>query len=445
MNGMNYEKIKSVILAILVIASIFLTWGLWTYQPEYNFIENPEYIQSVSVGNAKVDASVIIRPSKIMVHKNGTHYGITESLEISNFMKEVEKWSFDEFVNISSNIPREEFLSFLQQKGRVEIIYPDDFPVEVYRNIFEIEDSDIEGVSFDRIVIPIEKKEDSVVYFVSTEELKVYKATANNFNLQEITNIYNRAGLYPHYITYDISQTKALYIPKGSVTMKRLQYYTDELDVDKFKEVLFGNPSFVKQDLLAFREEFTDGSRLMDVNYIQRKLSYINPAAQKTVGGTDPTIIQKSIDFVNEHGGWTDTYYFAGWNEKNRKVIFRLMTNNYPVFNEFGMSEVVQEWGDMEIVEYQRPIFRLEIADQTSIPVEMLPGEEIIEYLRNAKNLDMDLVEDIVLGYELVRDAEREKVVILEPRWFCKYAGIWRKIVFKDEGELGGGNVIGLE
>jgi regulatory protein YycH of two-component signal transduction system YycFG len=449
MNGMKYEKIKTIILTVLVLASVVLTWGLWTYQPKYDFIENADsdYIQNVPVSNAQVDAGIIIQPSKILIHKNRSHYGIVQGTEMNKFMKQVKKWSFDEFENVSSTVSKKDFLSFLHSKGKIEIVYPDAFPIEIYRYIFQIEDEDIEGVSFDRIVIPVEKEEEAIVYFASTKDRKVYKATVNNFSLQEIQNTYYyQEEKYPRYFAYDINKTQTLFIPEGRVTMSRLQYYTDELDSNKFKEALFSNPSFVKRDLLTYGEEYTDGSRLMNVNSIQKILSYVNPAAPKTpLMNNDPFIIQKSIDFVNEHGGWTDTYHFAEWNEEERKVVFRLVTNNYPVFNRFGMSEVVQEWGDSEVIEYQRPIFRLEIPDRTSVPVQLPSGREVVKQLQSMKGFEEELVYDIALGYELIKDARREKVVVLEPAWFCLYAGTWRKISFKEANQLGGGNVIGLE
>jgi regulatory protein YycH of two-component signal transduction system YycFG len=450
MNGMDYEKVKTMILTVLVLSSVFLTGALWTYQPKYNFIENADsdYIQNVSISNAQVDAGIIIRPSKILIHKDGKHYGIVQETEMDKLMKQVKKWSFDEFENISSTVSKKDFLSFLYGKGKIEIIYPDDFPIEMYHYIFKIEDKGIEGVNFDRIVIPVEKEEEALVYFVCMKERKIYKATVNNFSLQEIQNTYyDQAKKYPRYFAYEIDAAKSLFIPEDSITMNRLQYYTDELDADKFKDALFSNPSFVKRDLLTYGEVYTDGSSLMNVNSTQKILSYVNPAAQKTaIQGEDPLLIQKSIDFVNEHGGWTDTYHFAQWDEEKRKVVFRLVTNSYPVFNRFGMSEVVEEWGDSEIIKYYRPIFRLEIADRTNVSVQLPSGREIVEQLQNMKGFEKELVDDIALGYELVIDPQRDKIVVLEPAWFCLYGGTWRKIVFKENEEMQrGGDVIGLE
>ncbi|TRY20880.1 transcriptional regulator, partial [Brevibacillus sp. LEMMJ03] len=124
------------------------------------------------------------------------------------------------------------------------------------------------------------------------------------------------------FLSYDISETKSLFLPARPLVLNRLQYYMDELSTDRFKDALFTDPSFVKKDVLNFGEEYTDGSRLMDVDLSKKLLLYVNPAARGETQTFDPTILQKSIDFVNDHGGWTDTYYFDRLDENGRKVTF---------------------------------------------------------------------------------------------------------------------------
>jgi regulatory protein YycH of two-component signal transduction system YycFG len=45
---MRYENIKSGILTLLVLVSILLTWNLWTYQPNYETMENNNVVEVVS-------------------------------------------------------------------------------------------------------------------------------------------------------------------------------------------------------------------------------------------------------------------------------------------------------------------------------------------------------------------------------------------------------------
>lgn len=453
MTGTMYEAAKTVVLTFLVLVSIVLTFVLWTYHPKYDVLQNDEYVQNVSVSNTQVDPAMIVQPSQLLFHKNNAHYGIVQEEEANQILKEIKKWSIDDFENISDTIPKGKFLSFLHEKERLELVYPDSIPIDVYRSIFQIEDKGIKHISFDRIIIPLANKDELSIYFISTEKRRVYKAIATDVSLSEINKLAMELDKYPRYFPYVINETKQIFLPEKEVTMNRLQYYTDELDSDKFKEALFSDPSFVKKDLITFGEEYTDGSRLMDVDFLQRMLLYVNPAA-RTLNGSENQkndhLIQKSIDFVNEHGGWTDMYRFARWNEDERTVVFRLIVNNHPVFNEYGMSEIVQIWGSSDLVKYQRPLFRLEVPDRVNVPRTLLSGHEVIKKIEMMEGFKKELVKDIVVGYELIKDPEREKVIILEPSWFCLYGQTWKKIPLDDQekeqdSKKRGGNVSGLE
>jgi len=445
---MKYETAKTILLTFLVLTSIAFTWELWTYHPQYDAIQTDEYIQNVSISNTQVETSMIVRPSQIIIHKNDAHYGMVDEGEMTKLLKEMKKWTFDDFENISSTISKEEFLSFVHRKEAIEIIYPDDIPMNIYRDLFQIDDKGMDGVSFNTIVVPIEKNKDVIAYFISTDHRRVYKATVSDVSLGEINQFYEKAEKLPRYLAYNVSETKTFFLPEKEMVMSRLQYYTDELDPDKFKEALFSDPSFVKKDILAFGEEYTDGSRLMDVDFLQKLLLYVNPAAKNTKGSANEdsaALIQKSIDFVNEHGGWTDMYHFAEWDQEKRKIVFRLYANNYPVFNDYGMSEIIQIWGANEVNKYQRPLFRLEIPDRVSVSTKVWSGQEVIKQLEKQKGFRKELVDGIALGYKLVKDQGKGKVIVLEPAWFCLYDGTWKPISLKETTGGRGGGAGGLE
>ncbi|ANB61355.1 yycH family protein [Anoxybacillus amylolyticus] len=445
---MKYETAKTILLTFLVLTSIAFTWELWTYHPQYDAIQTDEYIQNVSISNTQVETSMIVRPSQIIIHKNDAHYGMIDEGDMTKLLKEMKKWTFDDFENISSTISKEDFSSFVHRKEAIEIIYPDDIPMNIFRDLFQIDDKGMDGVSFNTIVIPIGKNQGLIAYFVSTDHRRVYKATVSDVSLGEINQFYEKAEKFPRYLAYNVSETKAFFLPEKEMMMSRLQYYTDELDPDKFKEALFSDPSFVKKDVLAFGEEYTDGSRLMDVNFLQKLLLYVNPAAKNTEGSPSEdsaALIQKSIDFVNEHGGWTDMYHFAEWDQEKRKVVFRLYANNYPVFNDYGMSEIIQIWGTNEVNKYQRPLFRLEIPDRVSVSTKVWSGQEVIKQLEKQKGFRKVLVDGIALGYKLVKEQGKGKVIILEPAWFCLYNGTWKPISLTETTGGRGGGAGGLE
>ncbi|KQB91463.1 hypothetical protein GEPA3_3531 [Geobacillus sp. PA-3] len=441
-----YEQIKTVVLTVLVLISITLTFVLWTYYPKYDVLQNDDYIQHVSVSNTQVDTAMVVQPKQMIIHKNGAHYAVTKEEEKNEVLKEIKKWTLDDFENISSSVPAGKFFTFLNGKERLEIIYPDEIPIDIYRLIFTVDDKGLDDLSFDRILVPLEGDDEFPVYFMATDKQKIYKAVASDASLVAIRRLAKETNHFARYFAYPVSETKQLYLPESEVALSSLQYYTDELDVDKFKEALFSDPSFVKKDLIPFGEEYTDGSRLMNVDFLQRTLLYVNPAARASDMSqtkSETHLIQKSINFVNEHGGWTDLYHFVRWSEEDRKIIFRLVVNGYPVFNEYGMSEIVETWGASDLMKYQRPLFRLEIPDRNRTPTTLPSGRDIVKQIEAMKDVRKALVKDIAIGYELIKDPEREKVIRLEPAWFYLYGQTWKKVSVGRESRGGGTN--GLE
>ena len=64
---MRREHLKSVILTTLVLISLVLSYSLWSYQPNYDVIQNQDYVQKVSIG-AKRDFKDIVIPNLLVVH-----------------------------------------------------------------------------------------------------------------------------------------------------------------------------------------------------------------------------------------------------------------------------------------------------------------------------------------------------------------------------------------
>ena len=72
-------------------------------------------------------------------------------------------------------------------------------------------------------------------------------------------------------------------------------------------------------------------------------------------------LLQKSINFVNNHGGWTDNYRFVGL-DKGRKIAhFQIYgPDGYPVFGENNpISKIEIDWAATEVSRYLRNNFSL--------------------------------------------------------------------------------------
>ncbi len=445
---MNKEKVKTVFLVLLVCLSVFLTWSIWTYSPNITPFDQSEFIQDEVTVNDQEETKNIIKPHQMMLHVGDMHYGSYKDKEIDAILKEMTSWSFSEYRNISDRIDSGDFQSFLYQDGFFELLFPDDIPLKTYGQVINFENLDELGddLDFNRILISTKETESQElkVRFVQTKDKKIHEFTIRNDDFGEYMEF---AALFekeqPEYEIANMTANKHFYLPVNETEVNSYKYYPDLLDIQKFRETLFEDPSTVKKETVADGEEYTDGTSKMKVTSDTMTLRYIDPPKNKgTQNVNRPTtdmILDSSIEYVNEHSGWDDNYRFVNVADNNSKTIvkFRLFAHGLPVFNGSGMSEIVQEWEYAELTRYSRPIFTLDISLNADIsPVKLYGAEEIISIFEEMNGFDPDALEAVTIGYDLYRDQEDTRLVELEPAWFYKYNGEWS--ILTSVGKTGG-------
>lgn len=427
---MTYENIKSTILTFLVLSSFFLTWNLWTYQPNYELMENTNYVQEVSIGEKK-DIKTVVKPDQVIFHYQKLHYGTVNTIEIDKLIRKMSEWNIYNLKNYTNKV--DDFKRIVHGEGNVEILFPEKVPVDIYKNVLAFENKSLPRFRFDRIVINMAniQKETGTIYFVSYDEKEVFISHVSSSDLAEFNRSFFKVSYrYPKYFLYQPTKDITLFLPENKTVMMKYKYYPDLLDSDKFKEALFNDPSFVQKSFIPEGEEFTNGSSKMNIYKNEKLLFYVNPIEESEFVGNSIEILQRGIEFINEHAGWTDPYRYAGMDEENQKVTFRLYSSDgYPVFNEQGMSEIIEVWGRNEINKYLRPNFSLDLPLRTEMSEILTPsGYEITEFLKNQKDFNPEFLTDLRLGYHMEKDPKEPKLIVLEPSWFYRYNDSWGQI-----------------
>jgi len=440
---MRYENIKSGILTILVLVSLLLTWNLWTYQPNYDTMEKSKTVKEVNV-REKQEVTKIVRPDQILFHVKDQHYGTNNPVDLEKLIKEMRSWSFSDLKNYSDKV--ENVDNFIHTSGNAEISFPGDVPIELYRSVLNIEGKKIPAFNFNRIIIDTEglEKGSGIVYFASTETQQVYSSHISSANLNEFNSgYYKNAAHYPKFFAYKTPK-RTFFLPEEKINMKTYRYLPMTLNADEFKDALFDDPSFVQRSSVPYGEEFTNDSSKMTVNYNNNILQYVNPTTDESFVESSYDLVKRSVDFVNEHGGWTDPFRYVSKSEYKRSVTFRLYSmDGYPIYNDRGLSEITEVWGRDQINQYVRPNISLDlplISETKSVTPPS--GHEVLALLQSNKNYKPELLDELVLGYRMEWDTEESKLILLEPAWFYRYDKSWGQIT---DGDLGGGPIHGLE
>ncbi|PFR32429.1 hypothetical protein COK19_01700 [Bacillus cereus] len=446
---MNMENFKTIVLINLVVISLFLTFNLWTYVPNSNSMQSTKFVQ----GNAealKKDLSNVIIPSSMIVHKDKKHFVSEKKDNIDLLYNIIEGGELHDFKDITGSISKGDFLSYVHGDDKIEIVFPTEIPFDAIRGVLTIKDKKLDMFTFDRIIVdPSRSRDQNIdVNFVSYSHRKVYKMTLTGVNVRDIINAQNQfLAVAKPYFSYEIIDTKNIFLPDGSTEMQNSMYYATEMGVESFKNVLFSDPRYATSISNELEETYTDGIRLMQVNKQNRMLKYTNSSVAGGPKMPGNVLVQRSFEFVNSHNGLKDAYRFDYLNS-NGKTKFRLYEEDLPVFNGEGLTTLTQVWGAEELISYKRPLFNF-LIDKNGGNNTVLPsGRTVIQSLENKSKLDKKLIQDIGIGYKLVpengpNEPNGQAVNgILKPIWYVIYGEDYEVFEWSEEKE---GELIGLE
>lgn len=175
----------------------------------------------------------------------------------------------------------------------------------------------------------------------------------------------------------------------------------------------------------------------MTVDTKNKMLNFVYPSAESNEIAIPSELLFQSVDFINEHGGWTDDFRFTYLNPITRTIKFTLFTDGLPVYGDVsGMTEILTTAGNNRMFKYVRPYYSF---DKTLLiereAVEMPAGIEILQKIKEQKKVDIERIEDVAMGYILVQDFERN-LFILEPHWFYLINNQWYRYTPGREGGM---------
>ncbi|TYR80283.1 hypothetical protein FZC66_14250 [Priestia megaterium] len=448
--GMRYENIKTIILFILVAISLVLTWNLWSYQPSYDVITDTQYLQEVEAGE-KSNPEEHIRPTKVLYHKNNNHFLSHEEADITKWIEEMKTWELSDITDVSSVIEQDEFLEYVHSNNAIEILYPDLLPVETFQRMFKFTDDKLPTIDFDRVLIKIKRTPtlSASVYFVNYNQHKLYAVKVKNFMKEDIRDLEDMMASSKPCIVYKKNPNRYIFLPQNEVKMKKVYAYDKMLDIEKFQKALFTKPEYVRKETLPYRELYTEGTKVINVNTRTNVMEYVNLVNSSNEVMEESNLLNRSFSFVNDHAGWTEpNYRFDSWNRVTKEITYRYYQDNYPVYSNQGMAEIYQRWGNAEILNYRRPLYRFVQVTLPNTEETLQPGQDVISIIENHQDFDPALLKDISIGYQLEEgiNEEAEKTadydsnsVTLIPSWFYYYNNKWYQVTLPAERSLNDG------
>src|SRR5699024_3606589 len=133
----------------------------------------------------------------------------------------------------------------------------------------------------------------------------------------------------------------AIYLSDEKIKMKQWSLPTDMLEEKGFVDALFSNPSSEwKNTGVAY---YSDGQRGMRVAQDGLSMEYINPIQERDEDLDYADLLDKVLDKVNDHKGWTGDYNLFAVDKQSQKAQFKLYYQNYPILNDKGLTTIEQQ------------------------------------------------------------------------------------------------------
>lgn len=386
------EKGKSVVLALLVAASLLQSYLLAFHPADYESIREGEYVSTEIVGTQE-KAEHLVFPTQIALHReDGWHTVLYPGHYFYQvIMEELGKHQF-EGLRIA---PRSagQLKRMINNENGVEIRFQDELPLSILRHALPISPGLMTDPDRISIVWISNAGEEPAVYLIGKDYSDAYEVLRTDLGRDTVNQL---IGLGDYQTPYLASNTGFLY-PAEPVKMFRYEYPLDRLSVSNMENMMFPDPGITRNwETTDGTAIYSDGKRGLEVENRTQWMRFTNPMA--SIGQPfDPVAdFSNAVHYVNRHGGWNGIFSLerirlmeesSGPQFTFRQWI-RSYPSNYPVLNlqdeRFGTIGVLME-GDV-VTEYERSLLIVK-SGHVSRMETFLPGGELLLDRINASGL----------------------------------------------------------
>ncbi|RYL94150.1 two-component system activity regulator YycH [Sporolactobacillus sp. Y61] len=423
---MNRETFKSILLAILVLASVAMTWNIWFYKADFQKYQGPSTsATTVSIAEAR-RLTDVVRPSLALEHTGNEVMGKDRSSEITPVYNVYLSAEFSQVVPNARQKPP------LKKNGSTsyEIIFPAPLTGDTLKKVFHFDQDEEEipkHVMVDRVELYTPGSESGLMaVFRSENGRDQFTALVGKVDTRRLNTLFSK-GENRTFSKFSFNR-KITYLPDEETTIRPVVLYFEKTPAESFIPVLFTDPRNVVRS--RDKNAYTDwASQLETTSTI---LQYVNPGIS---GGneaiSDPIV--HSFDFINKYKAWTDDFMYDGLsisNEgKQNTVDFRILLGDYMLYNteyypNMYLTMMELTWKSQELYHFDRTLLTLTRIDAPG-EVTLESGQDILDKLRRA-SVSIHNIQDMAIGYR-VNNPKSESIHSLKamPDWFYKIGGQW--------------------
>ncbi|MBM7552173.1 YycH family regulatory protein [Thalassobacillus pellis] len=441
---MNFETLKSIILIILIAFSLFLTVALWNFQPELEELEETgdNIVEETKIGGTTSKMTDIVAPSDVIFHNARGHYTFSNQLDVQNFYNQFHNWTLFDFETVDMDQYPDEALM-------TEVAFPVELPNKVITSIFNVNEDESISIpigGFKRIFFILDQDNNKIeeVLFLSEDTNTGVRAEIQSTSVyQELEEQLYTFNNKTELLLFNQGKTDRIFIPKNQVTMKKHNISVSRIDVIPLINVLLNPDEVIRNEREDGTVRYSAAYKELTIAPDANSISYIDINAPSTEVQMEPfELLNTSLNFVNDHEGWTGSYHLYDISDQaKQQVTYRLSYKGVPILNKSDLTTINVAYQSDQVYMYERPLRFIDREYNTSdedgaMNVTLESGQAIIAMLERGISIPISQIQDIRIGYRLVPlENAYDDVYMLKPAWFALQNGKWTHID-TNQGEL---------
>jgi regulatory protein YycH of two-component signal transduction system YycFG len=412
------DKLKSVVLTLLVGLSLFQSYQLVYSRPDIESSQTTEYIKTELIGTQS-QVEDLLYPSDIILHfGDSTHTVLTPNITFYKMILDVvTARTFDGLEPNTKWIVNWDQIR--DERQGFELHFRQGIPMDVLQRFMQVQDDEL--VSYNIIhsiwFVVSESGEEVRTFFVTEDGIRMFEATNSILTVRELQRFVELGA----YLTrYQYEPRGNFYLPEEDVNMIRYETNFTTFTPEQLQNSLFVNPSITRNIIERDGTEiYTDGKRGLQINKDQLWMSFSDPIAPGTGGMDILDNLFSAVKFVNQHGGWNGTFTIDHLPELGNSVLtFRQYYEGFPIVDirETGLGSIQVNLNNSIVSSYERSLVNLDEEPTSKSPVLLEGGEVLLQRLERYSRLNEVL--GLYAGYRPVMG--EQSTVTLLPEWIVE-------------------------
>lgn len=409
------ERLKTYVLTLFVVSSIFMSYVLAFKQPDFQPLQQNKDVETTWISD-NYNAIELLAPRKVVIHDGNkqVHISYLKQTAYSEVWNKLGQASFLTMRNADYNPDN---LDQLRTEARViECVFETVLPIEAFSDTFQVPPTvSYSDTAMERMLVYLKSGSNTVwALLLNDRDKKVVEASLA-LSARDFTNLVSSAAKEagPLYTW----SNRGYYLPTKPISAQQLRYPYETVTATQMETSLFIEPGSVRKLLdQNSREIYTDGQRGLKIDRAVKWMTFNNPITNGIPTSDWNSTLNNAVQFVNIHGGWDGMHLLRRIDENGTSSYgFRQYVNAFPVvtsgaMNRDDISLILRN--DM-VANYERSTTVIQMNEEQSSSAQLPDGAGILA--RNAAFLANNTVKDIYPVY--LKTYVNDTTVAFTPKW----------------------------